>query len=531
MPITPTYPGIYVEEIPNTSHTITASETSVTVFVGYTHPLKTLASSYGAAVEIFTFRDYERFCGGHFSIGWLRDDVGQAVAQFFANGGSHAWVVPLQAAFHPLPTGSSVVIAAPAVTVPAPSGPEGIAFAGLEPVDGAHPMTVTISNPRPSSGGSVREVADIVVSYGTRTESYRNVSLNATKPTLELQLAASSLVTVAKSGSAYPTEWAPDRVKQYPLVQPGVPSGPFTTYAAHDFAVAFDDDKALDKIPAFNLLLTPGVADFPVVSAGLEVCTRKRAFMIMDPPPEAVADGTNWPLPTIGDLMDGATGSTTIPKSENGALYFPYLRGTDPVMGTPLSVAPSGFVAGVFAREDSNRGVWKAPAGYETVISGARGVVPTGVMTNARQGELNKRGVNVLRQFPGIGTVVFGARTSVSANAAFEQYKYVSVRRMALFIEQSVVASLPWVIFEPNDTPLWVSVKNSLDNFMIGLFHQGAFQGSTPDSAFKVICDSSTTTPDDQAHGIMNVVIAFCPLKPAEFVIVQIAQLAGQSAA
>ena len=183
----------------------------------------------------------------------------------------------------------------------------------------------------------------------------------------------------------------------------------------------------------------------------------------------------------------------------------------------------------MIAREDTNRGVWKAPAGYEALVQNTAGVVASGRMTDPRQGTLNPLGVNCLRSLPGIGTVVFGARTLVAANMAFQQYRYVPVRRMTLFIEQSLFASLGWVIFEPNDTPLWVSIKTSVDGFMLGLFNQGAFQGTTPSQAFQVSCDATTTTPDDQANGIVNIVVAFAPLKPAEFVIIKIAQLAGQT--
>jgi hypothetical protein len=230
----------------------------------------------------------------------------------------------------------------------------------------------------------------------------------------------------------------------------------------------------------------------------------------------------------IGDIMSDAVPGRVIPKSINGALYFPQLLTSDPLAGVPLALPPSGYVAGIFAKEDTNRGVWKAPAGFETIVSNATGVVATGRMTDPRQGTLNPIGVNCLRSFPGIGTVVFGARTLVAANPAFQQYRYVPVRRMALFLEQSLYASLGWVTFEPNDVPLWVSIRTTIEGFMLGLFDQGAFQGSTPSQAFQVKCDASTTTPDDQANGIVNIVVAFAPLKPAEFVIIKIAQLAGQ---
>jgi phage tail sheath protein FI len=536
MPVTPTYPGIYIEEILSNSHTITAAPTSVTVFVGYTHPFKTPPQNYGAAIEIFSFTDYEREFGGLFDVDWLADDVGRAVFQFFANGGADAWVVALQPEFHLLAGGSSTI---PAPTLLLGTSTTGIVFTGREPVDSYHPLTISLTNLKATAGTAPLDIADMTIGYGTQAETFRRVTLNPAPPaadannTLEKRIGTvaspvSSLVTVAPaSGGAYPAAW-PSALGPTPL-DGQLPSAPFTTYSPGDFSAAFAPDMALDKISVFNLLLTPGIWDPGVVSEALAVAERKLAFMVCDSPADAVADPTGYPLPMIGDLMSDAVPGRVIPKSENGALYFPYLVSSDPNTGSSLSIPPSGFVAGVIAREDTNRGVWKAPAGYEALVQNTLGVVPSGRMTDPRQGTLNPLGVNCLRTFPGIGTVVFGARTLVAANPAFQQYRYVPVRRMALFLEQSLLASLGWVIFEPNDTPLWVSIKTTIDNFMTGLFNQGAFQGSTPSQAFQVSCDATTTTPDDQANGIVNIIVAFAPLKPAEFVIIKIAQLAGQS--
>lgn len=536
MPVTPTYPGIYIEEILSNSHTITAAPTSVTVFVGYTHPFKTLPQNYGAAVEIFSFTDYEREFGGLFDVDWLADDVGRAVFQFFANGGADAWVVALQPQFHLL-AGGTTAIAPPSLLLG--TSTTGIVFTGREPVDNYHLLTISVTNLRATTGTAPLDLADVTIGYGNQAETYRRVTLNPSPPaadaanTLELRLGTvaspvSSLVTVAPpGGGSYPTAW-PSALGPTPL-DGGLPTNPFTTYSAGDFTAAFQADQALDKISVFNLLLTPGIWDPGVVSEALAVAERKLAFMVCDSPADAVADPTGFPLPMIGDIMSDAVAGRVIPKSENGALYFPWLTSSDPGTGNPLVIAPSGFVAGVIAREDTNRGVWKAPAGYEALVQNTLGVVASGRMTDPRQGTLNPIGVNCLRTLPGIGTVVFGARTLVAANPAFQQYKYVPVRRMALFLEQSLIGSLGWVIFEPNDTPLWVSIKTTVDNFMTGLFNQGAFQGTTPSQAFQVSCDATTTTPDDQANGIVNVIVAFAPLKPAEFVIIKIAQLAGQS--
>ena len=254
----------------------------------------------------------------------------------------------------------------------------------------------------------------------------------------------------------------------------------------------------------------------------------------MDPPLADSADGT---VPFGSTLISDDFESGSIPKSQNSALYFPYLTSSDPLTGQvinpftnqPYEVPPSGTVAGIFARTDFNRGVWKAPAGLGRRLSNVGDVVERGQMSDDRQGVLNPLGINCVRNFSGIGPVVWGARTSISENVAFQQWKYVPVRRMALFLEQTLYANLGWVVFEPNDTPLWTSIVATIESFMLGLFRQGAFQGSTPSQAFKVKCDSSTTSQDDINNGIVNILVAFAPLKPAEFVIIQIAQLAGQA--
>jgi phage tail sheath protein FI len=537
MSIAPTYPGIYIEELPSSSHTVTPAPTAIAAFVGYTHPFKTNPANWGLAVQIFSFTDYENNFGGMFSVDWLADDVGKAVYQFFLNGGTNAFVVALEpTSYYSFPPPLTVLnpIGNPALTVPPtpPAGP-GVIFTGLEPVDANHQLTVAITNLRTTSG-TTNDTADITLTYGTRVETYRGVVLG-TAPNIEARVGTtttpvSSLVTVAPNGT-YPTAW-PLAMAATPLQDANFPSGPFTTFNPGDFLPAFAADSALDKQPVydqFDQLVTPGVWDFEVTSAALAFCEHKHAFFIMDPPADAVADQTSAPLSTIGDIMLGNVPNVTIPESPNGALYFPWLRSTDPVTSSPITLPPSGFVAGLYASEDSNRGVWKAPAGLETLLQGTQGVVPTGVVSDGRQGVLNPIGVNCIRAFPGVGTVIYGARTLVSANTALEQDKYVPVRRMTLFIERSLIESLGWVVFEPNDTPLWTAIRTEVQAFMLGLYLQGALQGPTPSQAFQVKCDSTTTTPADQDNGVVNIVVAFAPLKPAEFVVVKISQLAGQA--
>lgn len=504
MPVTPTYPGIYIEELPSSSRTITAAPTSITVFVGYTHPFKTKPTNFNKAVQIFNFTDYENEFGGLFRSGLVSADVADAVNQFFLNGGSVAYIVGLQS----IPTPPTQTIG-------------GINFTPRELTDRIL-MKVTISNLK-SSGATT--TADVVITYGSRSETYRGVSNNATSDNyIEKRIGTaanpiSSLVTVSAPSGGY--TFAESAATTLP---PPTGSTPFTS---SDFIDVFDADSELDKVPIFNLLVIPGIADNGVWSVALAFCEKKQAFLILDSPESAIATPDNvTPLTSsrwIGSVMD-----IKVPKSQNGAIYFPYLKSNDPLTGDPIALPPSGFVAGIYARTDLNRGVWKAPAGLETTVSNITGVVESGRMTDQRQGTLNPKGINCLRSFPGIGTVVYGARTLVSENPALQQWKYVPVRRMTLFIEQTLYRNLGWVVFEPNDEPLWAAIRLSIEGFMLSLFSQGAFQGKTPSQAFQVKCDKSTTTQTDIDLGKVNIVVAFAPLKPAEFVIIKIAQLAGQ---
>jgi uncharacterized protein len=521
MPVTPTYPGIYIEELPSSARTITAAPTSIAVFVGYTHPFKTKAENFNKAIEIFNFTEYEREFGGFYASGEFDTNMAYAVNNFFLNGGSVAYVVGIKAANYYLADTSSVPVTPPTTLVGL--GNIGIVFTALEPTDQI-PMQVSV---KPDLSGSS---ADILITYSSRVENYRNVSLNASSENyIEKRLGTntkpiSSLVTVAPASGGYGGTFTSATQQLERLL----PSNFETTFSRTDFTGVFSQDSSLDKVSIFNLLVIPGIADTIIWSTALAFCERKQAFVILDPPKQAVPDGTTDPNLLMALLMTKA--DSPIPKSTNGAIYFPYLRSTNILTGQPLDLPPSGYVAGIYAKTDLNRGVWKAPAGLETVIINTIGVVESGRMTDQRQGTLNPIGVNCIRSFPGVGTVVYGSRTLVGSdtNTAYQQWKYVPVRRIALFIEQTLIRNLGWVVFEPNDEPLWAAIRSSIEGFMLSLFNQGAFQGATPSLAFQVKCDKSTTTQQDIDNGIVNIIVAFAPLKPAEFVIIKIAQLAGQ---
>jgi uncharacterized protein len=547
--LTPTYPGIYIEELPSSSHSITAAPTSVTVFVGYTNPFWMHAGTappWGVATELTSFSDYVSTYGGFFSSPWLPDLVGQAIYQFFLNGGSNAYVVALQAQEYLTPSTtppSAAGVAVTAATATIETGGNGFVVTALQPVGlpaaGATPaiglpMTISISNITTTTAND--DTADITIVYGTAVvETYRRVLITSFASTIN---AASKLVSISPASGTAVGSYA-NLPTQSSLAYPtgATPQPSFTIINPLAFGPVFQPNSSLDKVPIFNLMALPGMSNPAVLAQAMAFCEEKRAFFIMDPPINAVSDSLAQTVPgapanaaTIAAIWGGtATGTPAPPTSQNGAIYFPYLQTTDPVSGAVLDVPPSGYVAGIFANEDINRGVWKSPAGVEALIQGTTGVVPWGVLTDPQQGLLNPLGINCIRTFPGIGSVVFGARTLVSANPAFEQWKYVAVRRIALFIEQSLAQSLLWAVFEPNAQPLWNALSQEVGAFMLGLYRQGAFAGTSASQAFAVQCDSTTTSGTDVENGIVNILVSFAPLVPAEFVVIQIAQIAGQS--
>ncbi|MDO8586999.1 MAG: phage tail sheath subtilisin-like domain-containing protein [Armatimonadota bacterium] len=533
MPVTPTYPGIYIEELPPATHTITGAATSITVFVGYTHPFKT--KKFEQAERVLSFAEYEQKFGGLYRSGLFDNDVAYAVYQFFLNDGANAFVIGLRPKYPyankgeelkdfsgKLVTdlsGEPLTKDAGSVLVEGGTSGVGVLFTSLEPVD-LLPMIVTVKQPDLSE-----QTYDITITYGSRVETYRGVTLTDKKgdqkdpnfiETRINDVSGLAKVSLNPGATAYQLSDGKVSTSVWPTLENE------NMFAPGDFTPVFREHSSLDKIDIFNLLVLPGIHDYGVLSQGLAFCERKRAFMIVDPPANASADG-------MDGLLEMEKLTVDMPKSPNGALYFPYLESQDPYTGDTIELPPSGYVAGIYARTDTNRGVWKAPAGLETIVKNATRVADRGRMTDMRQGTLNPKGVNCLRTFPGKGTVVFGARTLVTENEAFKHWRYVPVRRMALFIEQTLYDNLKWVVHEPNDKPLWVAIRTSIESFMLSLFRQQAFQGSTPSQAFQVKCDDQTTTQQDIDNGIVNIIVAFAPLKPAEFVIIKIAQLAGQA--
>jgi phage tail sheath protein FI len=283
----------------------------------------------------------------------------------------------------------------------------------------------------------------------------------------------------------------------------------------------------LEKSDLFNLLCIPplkrhgGDVGKPTWDAAISYAKSRRAFVIVDP-------AERWT--TVDNVLDTATGVTSVvTAADNAAIYFPRVLVSDPLNNGQLdSFAPGGTIAGIFAETDMTAGVWKAPAGINAVMRGVQGfsLGGSGALTDADSGKLNPAGINSLRNFPTIGNVVWGARTLKGADVLASDWKYIPVRRLGYYIEESVVRGIKWATFEPNNEALWAQIQLSVNAFMHTLFRQGAFQGSTPPQAYFVKCDSTTTTSADMANGIFNIVIGFAPIKPAEFVMLYIQQIA-----
>jgi phage tail sheath protein FI len=275
----------------------------------------------------------------------------------------------------------------------------------------------------------------------------------------------------------------------------------------------------LDVVRDVNIVAVPGIGTKPVVDRGGSYCRdRADCFFVADLPSNVI---TREEAQTF-------VGGLSV-KGSYGAVYFPWLTMVDPTGGSPdpVPVPPSGFMTGIYARIDSRRGVWKAPAGTEANLGGAVGLVTQ--LTDAEQDTLNPIGVNAIRFFPSSGIVVWGARTL--ATQADPEYRYIPIRRLAIFLEQSIYNGIQWAVFEPNGEDLWASLRLNIGAFMLTLFRAGAFQGDTPAKAFFVKCDSQTNPQEQIDAGVVTVLVGFAPLRPAEFVVIRISQKTAEATA
>jgi phage tail sheath protein FI len=543
MPVAPpvTYPGVYIQEVESPVHTIAPVATSVTAFIG--RALRGPTDADGP-VLIHSFADFVRIFGGL----WNESELGYAVNDFFLNGGSDAVILRLwktsgvdHAQVALTTTGNPLTL-----TARYPGAWGNKLKVRVETIGDANVRQAVASDlSRFGSTVAATDVFTLIVhddSTGA-TETFPNVTLVNSPNRLDRVLAEQSqLVTYAGQDittealpGAHPAATAdsnthlPRTVWEDPAAHQGANGTAADDGAALDSGVFSNPGAsgkmglyALDKADIFNLLVIPPFSSdttlyTDVLPQAIDYCKRRRAIVLVDPPPGWTSkDAAKTPI-------------TGLSPSENAAVYFPRIRKADPLRkGQVRDFAPAGAIAGVIARTDLQRGVWKAPAGLEATVSGVTGLAVR--LTDPENGELNPLGVNCLRTMPAAGVVVWGTRTMVGDDRLASQWKYLPVRRTALFIEESLYRGTQWAVFEPNDEPLWAQLRLNLGVFMHDLFRQGAFQGSSPKEAYFVKCDSTTTTQSDIDRGIVNVIVGFAPLKPAEFVVLYIQQIAGQLA-
>ena len=531
MPATLNAPGIYIEELPSGVRPIVGVSTSDTAFVDW-FP----RGPDDRAVRVTSFEDFTRQFGGLHR----QSNGSYAVMQYFLNGGAVAWVV--RVTLDPTPE-----------TDDEPARPGDVAATGqLAGTDDAPTVSATAAS-KGSWGDALRvavtagadstlnvvvgELVDTAVSV---RETHRNLAAADTAAVVRAVNAASTLVRLADipdstaalkavtvDDGGVPTAWASlgNGSDAQVLGPDGDASAPAALGAA--LAAALPRLRRIEP-EVFNLLCLPSVGNLgtsykALVDVAAKFCRDSYAFLVLDPPAGATTDTTTKMVAWFADTTKAPA------ASDAGAIYWPRLTIADPLArSAPRDLGPCGAVAGICARTDATRGVWKSPAGIEATLAGA-GLA--GTVNEDDSARLNPLGVNVLRTFPVIGNVVWGARTLVGADLRADQWKYVSVRRTAFFIEKSLDAGLKWVVFEPNDEPLWSQIRLNVGSFLQDLFRKGAFQGSTPREAYFVRCDRNTTTQSDIDRGIVNISVGFAPLKPAEFVVIQIQQIAGQATA
>ncbi len=557
------HPGVYVQEVSSGVHSIEGVSTSTAAFIGVTDsgPLPGTLMPTGQPAQpvlVNGLTEYQRVFGGFRNDSFLT----YAARAFFDNGGQQLYVVRVAGAG-----------AARAATGAQASPANGFPFAISALNEGLwgnnvwvqidysgdySPPTSPPSSP-PAPGPSTFKLTvmyanttDYRVAQRSVVEVYDGVTVAPADPSAPLP--PNYVGTIVNRSSEYIA--ITGRVTALPVPAPaangaawnptklgggadGAPPASYVGAASPDGIVAGTGLHALDKVTDVQLIAIPGVGDGATINAAIEYCKFTRplqdCFFIGDvgslDAPTARMDSGAPTVVTVAQAKGFATaGSPALDRSagDYGALYYPWIYAADPI-GTGrnprILLPPSGFVAGIYARTDNSRGVFKAPAGTEAGLAGA--LAPATTVGDLDQDSLNPNGINAVRTVPGSGLVVWGARTFASD----AEWRYVPVRRMAIFLRTSLYYGIQWAVFEPNDEPLWASLRLNIRSFMLTQFRAGAFQGAKPDDAFFVKCDSSTTAQVDIDNGVVNILVGFAPLKPAEFVVLKLSQKVNQPAA
>jgi phage tail sheath protein FI len=512
MATTPPYPGVYIQETPSGVRTITGVATSITAFVG-----RALRGPVNTPTTVNSFSDFERTFGGL----WISSPMSFAVRDFFLNGDTQATIVRL---------------ISPSITTAASLTVDDLPLTAASPGAWGNSLRARIDhNTADDPTGILFNL--LVRDDGTgQMEQFRNVSVQIGNPRQVDKVVASSsqLICVGTLPSARPAAsadppaggdiWSDTTSAK---VRTAEQSSDGNVLTQADFTgTGLSGTKqglyALENADLFNLLcIAPHafgtLVETDLTASAASYCESRRAFLIVDPRDWSSANSAAMAMATPATAVGTA--------SQNAAVFFPKIKKANPLHGNAFETfSPCGTVAGVFARTDAAHGVWKAPAGLDATLTG----VPELTLTDAENGQLNSLGVNCLRIKAGVGTVLWKSRTLQGSDRLGSKWKYISVRRLALFLEESLYRGTQWVVFEPNAEPLWSQIRLNVGTFMQDLFRQGAFQGTTPSQAYFVKCDKETTTQSDINLGIVNIIVGFAPSKPAEFVIIQIQQMAGQ---
>lgn len=285
-----------------------------------------------------------------------------------------------------------------------------------------------------------------------------------------------------------------------------------------------DGLKILSRVDLFNILCIPpderdGDTDSSVYASALAMCSGRRAMLIVDPP-SAWHDDVG--AITSANFLADVGISAASESARHAVVYFPRIVRPDPLHGNyPMTGPACGAVAGIYARTDANSGVWQAPAGLASGIAGATDLSYN--LSDAESGSLNAQGINGIRSFVGTGPVLWGTRTMRGADQLADEYKYLTIRRLADYMEEYLLRNTKYAVFQNNNTGLWTSLTATVEGFMRSLAARGAFAGGS----YFVRCDSSTTSQEDIDKGVVNMVIGYAPLKPAEFVVLYLQQSAG----
>ena len=507
---------VYIEEIPVSHESILGQPTSVTTFVG-----RAARGPINTPTLVNSFAQFTT----QFGELWTLSTLSYAVRDFFANGGTQAIILRL---FN----------AANSPNLYATLNLNGLILQSSTPGSWANALRARITSDDQGSQNGTFTLHVLEPKLGIE-ETFASVSTDPNSDDFVTKIVEgqSKLVRVLECPSAVPCseptaefgeapaadQWQPEfstGVDLNSLATDGIAPDPATYLGDPGTKTGF---YALSESPAFNLLCVPPptfTTDHApeVLNAAIEIAESKRALLIIDAP-------LAWK--SAQAAVNGMR-NLAIRRSSYAAMFFPRLRVSDRFRRNRLTDFPAcGAIAGVFARTDAERGVWKSPAGNTAKLAG---VTQLSVSIRPQEAsDLNALGVNCLRSTPP-PPVVWGSRTLAGFEGGASDYRYISVRRLALFIESSVAIGTQWAVFEPNDARLWANLRRTIEDFLRGLFNAGALMGNTPKEAFFVKCDATTTTQADQNNGIANIVIGFAPIRPSEFVIVKVTQFTSQTA-